>query len=182
MIKFNIEAPWYTFQKKVTALFANDPDIYVGDVYEPDNEDIDYAFDIEVRSHEKFVALDRVIPAKKQFGNVTLGIVLYDEENNDVHPGYELFNTIFKGNSIVKDLKTVTDRAGIDHVFVRFEPEVIQFYDDDLTDYNGNYNGLAEDIAREVFGDAWAVNFCTVDKRENEDSAGSLHVPLGEWP
>ena len=116
------------------------------------------------------------------FGNITLTIVLCDEENSSVHPGYELFNTLFKDNPIAKDIKVVRDQAEVDHVFVRFEPQVIQFYDDDLTDYNGNWNGIAEDIAREIFANDWDVNFCTADLREDGNDEANIRVPLGEWP
>lgn len=182
MMKFAIEAPWYTHQKMVKALFEHDPDIVVGDIYEPDTDDAEYAFDIEVRNHEKFIALDRAIQKTVVFGNITLTIVLCDEENSSVHPGYELFNTLFKDNPIAKDIKVVRDQAEVDHVFVRFEPQVIQFYDDDLTDYNGNWNGIAEDIAREIFANDWDVNFCTADLREDGNDEANIRVPLGEWP
>lgn len=171
MMKFSIEAPWYTHQKKIKALFENDQDITVGDIYEVDNDDVDYAFDIEVKNHDKFMALGNVIHGIKEFGNVRLAIVLYDEENRDIHPGADLFKTIFDGNKIVKDIKSTTDPAGVEHVFVCFQPEVVQFFDDDLTDYNGNFNGLAEDIARDVFDEDWSVNFCTADIRENDTPA-----------
>ena len=36
---------------------------------------------------------------------------------------------------------------------VCFKPQVVQFFDDDISDFNGNWSGLAQDIAREVFGD-----------------------------
>lgn len=161
MIKLALEAPWETFAKKVKALFHDDEQINVGDLYETDGG---YAFDIEVRKHEKFVALDRLLPSVKTFGNVTVEIVLYDEENveNDVA---ELFRTLFDGNPIVDSFKTRTDPAGYDWNYVLFRPEVIQFFDDDLADYNGNWNGLAEDIAREVFEEnARGMNFCTAAK------------------
>lgn len=170
MMNFDLEAPWYTYQKKVKALFENDPDINVGDVYEPDSDDMDYAFDIEVRNHTKFMALGNVMHGVKTFGAVRLGVVLYDEENEDAHPGTELFKTIFQGNPIVKDIKSKKDQAGVEHVYLRFEPTVIQFFDDDLSDWSGNWTGLAEDIARDVFDETWAVNFCTADVRENEET------------
>ena len=92
MRKLTISAPWYEFQKKVKAPFERDPQIIVGDIYEPEGREVDYAFDIEVLNHEKFIALDRVIPGIKEFGNVTLGIVLYDKENiNAVNAGVDLF-------------------------------------------------------------------------------------------
>lgn len=168
MKKLVIEAPWYTYQKKVNALFEQDPDIEVGEVYEPEDGSADFAFDIEVKNHEKFLALDRALAKQKKFGNVTLAVTLFDEENANGAEDYAaLYETIFQGNPILKDVKKVTDFAGTPLGFVRFQPEVIQFPDDDTSDYNGNWNGLAEDIAREVFAEGYrSVSFCTADKRE----------------
>lgn len=163
MLKLALEAPWETFVKKVKALFEGDPDITVHDVYEDDQTD--YAFDITVRRHDKFMALDRLLPSIKTFGGVTLGIVLYDEENGEVDVA-GLFKTLFEGNPNVDSIKSRTDPAGVDWDYVLFKPEVVQFYDDDLNDYNGNWNGLAEDIAREVFEEnSRGVNFCTAAKQ-----------------
>ena len=163
MRNFGIEAPWYEFQRKVNALFERDPDIEVSEVYETDGGKTDYAFDIEVRNHEKFLALDRLLPKTRKFGITTLGITLFDEENADAdEDGIALYETLFDGNPIVKDIKDVRDFTGTRHGFVRFAPEVIQFPNDDLSDYNGNWSGLAQDIAREVFeDDIHLVHFCT---------------------
>ena len=67
-----LAAPWYTYQKKVKALFDRDPEIKVGDIILPEDGRADYLFDIEIRNHEKFLALDRVFPKCVQFGNITL--------------------------------------------------------------------------------------------------------------
>ena len=171
--KLTISAPWYEFQKKVKALFERDPQIIVGDIYEPEGREVDYAFDIEVLNHEKFIALDRVIPGIKEFGNVTLGIVLYDEENiNAVNAGVDLYKTIFSGNPIVKDVRDAVDHTGTHHGFVRFVPEVIQFFNDDISDFNGNWSGLAQDIAREVFtNDSSGIHFCTAGVNEGMENS-----------
>jgi len=168
MLKLKLEAPWYTFQKKVKALFERDPDISVGEIVESEDGKVDFLFDIEVRNHEKFLALDRVFPKVKTFGNVTLGIILYDEENaNGTEDRVELYRTIFEGNPIVKDIREAMDHAGTRHGFVRFQPEVVQFFDDDISDFNGNWSGLAQDIAREVFEDEIAgIHFCTAALNE----------------
>ena len=182
MLNVRLEAPWNTYQKKVDALFRQDPDIEVGELYP--EEDGSFGLDIEVMNHEKFLALDRMMPAQVKFGNVKLMIHLYDEENEELSETspLDLLKIIFEGNPIVKDTKVATDPSGVPHMFVRFVPEVVQFFDDDISDYNGNWNGLAEDIAREVFdGKANEVNFCTADLRENENGEGVV-VPLGEWP
>ena len=172
MQKFVIEAPWYTFQKMVKALFEQDPDIVVGDIIEQDGERTDYAFCIEVWKHEKFLALDRVLPKIRTFGNVTLGIMLFDQENTETGMDrIALFKTIFEGNPIVKDIKDVTDFTGTRQGYIRFQPEVIQFPDDNLEDYSGNWSGLAQDIAKEVFDhELFGIHFCTADKNECEGS------------
>ena len=55
------------------------------------------------------------------------------------------------------------DMAGSQHVFVVFHPEVKQFFDDNMFDYNGFWSGLNQDIAKEVFEEAAnaGVHFCT---------------------
>ena len=169
-----LEAPWYTYQKKVKALFERDPEIKVGDIILPEDGRADYLFDIEVRNHEKFLALDRVFPKCVQFGNITLAINLHDEENDaGADDVLALYETIFKGNSIVKDVRTAMDHMGTKHGFIRFQPEVIQFFDDDIYDYEGNWTGLAQDIAREVFAnETRGIHFCTASVKEAKNPAG----------
>ena len=156
-----MEAPWYTYQKKLKALFGRDPDIKISEVR--NGKGADFEFDIEVLSHAKFVALNRVLKKHVTFGSVTLAITLYDEENSETADNKaKLFATLFEGNPILEDVRGITDDTGSKHTYVRFAPEVIQFFDDNLADYNGNWSGLAMDIAQEVFQTGTdAVNFCT---------------------
>ena len=170
MVKLTLEAPWYTFQKKVKALFEQDPMIEVGEVEEQEDGRTDYAFCIGVRDHEKFLALDRVLPKVRTYGNVTLGIYLFDEENAETGKDrIGIYKTIFEGNAIVKDIKEVSDFTGTRHGYIRFKPEVVQFPDDNIDDFSGNWSGLAQDIAKEVFDhELLGIHFCTADKTESE--------------
>ena len=171
-----LEAPWYTFRKKLNALFEFDPQVTVGDVRESDIEGVDYILEIEVTNHDKCAALDRALRYEKHFGNVVLRIKLIDKEGESENQDVNLYRTIFSGNPIVKDIRQLTDFAGVVHSYVRFQPEVVQFFDDDISDYNGNWTGLAKDIADSVFEkDHHGVNFCTADLREN----GAV-TPMGE--
>ena len=162
-LNLNLSAPWVIYQHKVKALFERDPDITVGDIYEPDGGEVAYAFDIEVRNHEKFLALDKLLPSVKEFGNVAVGIVIFDEENsltggnNDI----ELYRTLFQGNPIVKDIIEACDHAGTRHGFVCFQPEVIRFFADDTSSYDGCMSVLGQDIAREIFCGSAGLHFCT---------------------
>ena len=167
MLKVSLEAPWQTFAKKLKVLFDRDPKIIVSDVYEVGDDDIQYGIDIEVRDHDKFVALDRVLPSVRTFGGVNLAITLYDEENSGVNPDVALYETIFKDNPILKEVRDVVDSTGTRIGYVIFNPEVMQFFDDNLVDYKGNWSGLAQDIAREVFdNDFRGVYFYTADVSE----------------
>ena len=45
----------------------------------------------------------------------------------------------------------------------------MQFFDDDISDFNGNWSGLAQDIAREIFGsEMCGVHFCTAPVEDDE--------------
>ena len=158
-----IIAPWYEYQKQIKALFEREPQITVGEVYEPEGHEVDFAFDIQVRSHEKFTALDGLLPATKEYGNVTLGIEIFDEANITAADDLAvIYKTLFRDNPIVQDIVVVPDHFGTPQVYILFRPEVIQYYRDELTDYNGLFSGLAQDIAREVFEDETGnVHFCT---------------------
>lgn len=162
MMNYTISSPWYTFGRKVKALFGGDPDYRIGDVREANDGGADYELDFEVRNHRKFVALDRVFPKVKAFGNVKLRINLFDEENG-AEDRVDLIRKIFDGNPAVSNIADVYDAADARHGYVLFRPEVIQFFNDDLSDLNGNWSGLAQDIAREVFEDLPGIHFCTAN-------------------
>lgn len=172
-----LEAPWYSFRKMLNALFEFDPQVTVGEVREADGNGADYILEIEVANHDKCAALDRALPYEKHFGNVVLQIRLIDTENGGENQDVELYRTIFSGNPIVKDIRQLTDFAGVVHSYIRFQPEVVQFFDDDISDYNGNWTGLAKTIAETVFEkNHHNVNFCTADLREN-GAATPMGVP-----
>ena len=164
MSKFNeltLEAPWNTYRKMINALFEYDPEIEVGDVEVPNSRVIDYDIQINVKNHRKYEALQKLLPAQKEFGSVKVTIYIFDMENDEKND-IEMFKDLFNDNPIVSNFEKIKLPDGSERSFVCFRPEVIQFYDDDISDCYGNYNGLAEDIARAVFGDrAGDVNFST---------------------
>lgn len=160
--RLTLEAPWNTYRKMLNALFEYDPEIEVGDVIDAIGcQTIDYSIGIMVKNHRKFEALQKLLPANKEFGSINVAIYVYDmenEEKNDI----EVFKDLFNDNPIVSTFEKIKLPDGSERNFVCFRPEVIQFYDDDISDCYGNYNGLAEDIARAVFGDrAGDVSFST---------------------
>lgn len=171
-----LSPPWEEFAKKVKALFDGDEAIKVDDLYKSEDEAGCYILPIGVKKHEKYVALDRAMPKEHVFGNITVFIQLYDEENyEDIEEDAKLYAAIFEGNPHFKDTKAVTDMVGCVHTYVRFEPQVLQFFNDDLSTYDGNWSGLAQDIAKELFADDYRiVNFCTAPVSGEHDASDGI--------
>lgn len=164
-INAKLEAPWYSYQKKIAKLFEHDKYIevtpvklIVDDAGEPDH----YEFTIHVYRHLKAEALKLLLIDGIMFGNVRLVINIVDhEEHIDENNLIAVYTALFNDNDILRDIKTFTDAAGVEHTYVRFNPRVVQFMDDDISDYNGNWSGLPAEIAREVLEEKVGSNFCT---------------------
>ena len=171
-MSIKLSPPWDTYASAVKALFELDPEIEVGECYElEDDDDYNYAFDIQCTNYEKFLALIRLTDPVVAFGNVTVKVNILDATDSGRNAYVDLFTKLFENNPRLKDIKSVKDPAGVAHNYIRFRPEVIQFYNDDLTDYNGNCTTLAEYIAYEFFGDRVdaSVNFCTAPVGEDTE-------------
>jgi hypothetical protein len=68
----------------------------------------------------------------------------------------------------VSDVATKAVPGG-NNVYLRFHPEIIQFYNDDLSDFAGNYTELIHKVAADIIDfDNYCVKPCIVDLRENE--------------
>ena len=86
----------------------------------------------------------------------------------------ELFQKAFSGNPALS--YTASYNTPFGHVtYIVFQNKVVQFFNDQMNDINGNKNTLLQDIAPEVFGTEHAVYYCT-------EAPVKLSKPLGEWP
>ena len=172
-----LSPPWYTYQRELAALFEGDTDIEIGQIYELEDH---IELWIIVHNEKKYRALLNLLPTYPDFGNVKVKNVIKfkDEKAQDV---YADVKDLFEGNPNVSEIKEITDFAAAKHLFVEFKPEVIQFYNDDTSSPYGFWNGLAQDIALDVFDDiSGGVHFTTAAK--DLGPAEALGKPLGEWP
>lgn len=151
--KLKLSSPWITFCREVEALFANDSDITTR--FSEDGTEIK----LYVKGADKAEALEQILPTERTFGSVTVTINVIPD-NTPVNKAM-LFRKAFAGN------KAFTDMITIDGVFTNpisymvFKKEVVQFYNDDLGDINGNKSTLYQDIAKDIFEDTEGVCFCT---------------------
>ena len=167
-----IASPWVTFARKVHCMFDTDPEVKV--VWDDDL----CTLKLLVESAEKAEALMAILPEKKVFGNVEITIIVVPANLEAEPTKMQLFETAFKGNPAVSYMQTVGAFGNTTEIgFVVFQPEVVQFYNDNLGDIDGKMSTLYEDIARDVFEDTENVYFCT-----DVENQALLGRPLGEWP
>lgn len=167
MEKLKLSPPWITFVHEVEALFAKDPEVKV--VY----NDEERLLKLYVDNTDKAIALEKLIPDKKRFGNVVVKISVVPPNLDEV-PKEELFGKAFSGNPVLHGIASYDTPFG--HVtYVVFQRKVVQFFNDQMDDINGNKSMLFQEVAKDVFGTDHNVFYCT-------DAPEELAKPLGEWP
>ena len=143
-----LSSPWVIYHQKLAALFAEDPAIEIGQMY--DSEGGNYEIWIYAHTPRKYDAVQKLLPESVVFGNVTVKHVIKLTEQPKEPNWFETVKDLFEGNGKVADMKFAEDAAKNTHMFIMFRPEVIQFFSDNTDDLNGLWNGLTQDIAREV--------------------------------
>lgn len=150
-----LSAPWETYYKKLQALLGEDPEISLK---------FDKAagvIEIYVDNAKKADALDRLLIARKVFGNVKISITVIPS-NKVYHGEYEdLYDCAFDGNPVFVGTQYASLPEGGDLSYVIWSREVAQFFNDNLADYQGNQTMLYEQIARDVLKYEPAVYHCT---------------------
>lgn len=165
----NLSSPWVIYARKIQALFSPDPDIHL--------EFIDDKCELRlyVESQSKAEALMEILPMEVAFGNVTLKIMVVPADNA-IKSKISLFKKAFDGNPIVDHITTVTDPAefGVGSSYISFKKEVVQFFNDDLTDENRVCSTLYQDIAADIFGEIEDIHFCTAVTPEDKKNVEAV--------
>lgn len=151
--KIELNTPWATFYNEIKAMFGQDTAIRIE--YDVDKNEIK----MRVTGQEKAEALTKILPPEKKFGNVTVKVTVIPA-NKLGAPRADVFQKAFEGNPVLSYVKTVPV-FGAEFDYVVFKNEVVQFYNDDISDINGNESTLYENIAMDIFGDIGGVLFCT---------------------
>mgnify|MGYP007069841494 CR=1 FL=1 len=150
MPKLQLSAPWTEFYRKLNALFAKDNDVNI--IYDESNATIK----IYVATEQKANALNALLPQSKSFGNIQLFIIVIPPNDTDIQyldiTNAELFNTAFENNDALYKAIDI-NISGIDCplTYVIFNPEVVQFFNDDLSSIYGLTSTLYQEIAKETF-------------------------------
>ena len=166
--KVNLSSPWVTFYREIEALFGNDPDIRIE--YDEEHPHIK----MYVEDEEKANALMQILPSERTFGNVTIKLTVIPA-NTQKNNYKSLFDKAFAGNPSFAYSHENTNPNYMHLIYIVFKKEVVQFFNDDLSDAHGVMSTLYQDIAKDIFKDIPGIFFCT----DTEEKVGK---PLGEWP
>ena len=166
MAAVKLLSPWELYYRKMDALFSQDPE--VGVVFDAESMIIK----LYVNNARKAFALEQLLPKQHAFGKVTLNIGIIPTNNVVGVSKENLFKAAFQNNPILNDVITAQGIFTNALTYVIFEAEVVQYWTDNLGDYNGICSTLYQDIARDIFEEQKGVYFCTEKK-----------IDLGrQWP
>ena len=157
MEEVKMYSPWVVFANEVTELFRRDDEVKV------EYSDDEVLLKIFVSNHDKYEALRRLIPARKEFGNVTLNIeVVPANVDYDGASEVDLIKKAFARNPAVDSIKTYQSPFG-NVTYVAFDRCVVSVNADDMSDPHGFKSTLYQEIAKEIFGFSH-IFFCTSEE------------------
>ena len=163
MARVKLSPPWCIFYREVNALFERDPEVHV--VYDEDDEIIK----VYVENPEKAEILAGLLPETKTFGRVSVSLQVIPADGRKLSTELptvidaSTFTKAFEGNGAFSYAKTFKNVFQYEATYVVFQPDVVQFFADDISDINGLRSTLYEEVAKDVFGafEGAMVNFCT---------------------
>lgn len=137
-------APWIGHCRKMQAFFAGDEDVYVGTFDPTDN-----SVKVYVRGSDKAEAIGGFLKSEVEFGGVKLRVNVVPD--NDAAPTTEeMLIRAFGGNPLFAGTAVEEEHGGI-VTYAVFEPEAVQYWNDNIGSCYGVETYTAEDVARDIF-------------------------------
>lgn len=155
--RITMSPPWIGFFRKIEALFKEDPEITIRYIEDP------ITIKLYVNNQAKAEALSILLPKSRTFGGVTAYVQVVPSNIAKDVSNASLFKTAFEGNPVFDEM------IDVEGVFINpihycvFRKEVVQYWDDNLADPNGNISTLYQALASDIFSDTdtKGVIFCT---------------------
>lgn len=151
-----LSPPWYTFHNLLVAALGADPEVKVSELKQ---HGATYSMNVMTPNKAKSQALAAVLVQVKQMGNITVQVSV-PPPNHEVSPEANLtptqfaeqLNTALKGNPYFMrtEVRPLVPGRPDAVVFPIFAAKVVQFFNDDLSDYYQNANILAADAFRQI--------------------------------
>ena len=150
-----LSPPWHTYFNFIKETIGHDPCVEVLDMKEVLSNQ--FLIQIQVQSNVKARALATILELHKNFGNINIDIEIIHcgcpvcpyEDITDIDDLLKLFRLALDTNCYFEFVRAVKIMV-FNAIFPVFKKAVIQFFNDDLSDFYHNFNGVAADVFREV--------------------------------
>ena len=143
-----LEAPWYSYHKKVFNLFDGDTEITV-DSELTETEDGNFEFMISSNNGDKLYAIEKILGSGQSFSGIKVRIK-YGYENARDEDWASIWERAFSGNPHFKEIVRYDVPVLGKGAFAVFNRDIISFYDDNLADYHCNSHYIVADMVNDV--------------------------------
>ena len=175
MATLNLVSPWVDYYHKLQAFFKNDEEVTV--IF----DDVEMEVKLYVCNAKKAEALEKLLCKSRKFGKTTLNITIIpanDIRTNSPRTPYnchcgkyvgtptssetqQLFIEALRDNTAFCFSHVVSGVFTNDLIYIVFTHSVVQYYNDNLSDYFGQCSTLYQNIAADIFEPIDGVFFCT---------------------
>jgi len=174
MAKVKLSPPWVIHYQKLAAFFKHDKEIHV--LYDEEEKHIKLYINNDIKAS----ALGTLLKTEVEFGNVTLTIEIVRPNIRQIplmaDTKSSIINAFDKNDAF--DFMAVAEGIFTNPlIYVVFKPEIVQYWTDDLGDYNGLHTTLFQEIAKEIFVEIPNVCYCTnkIDDTQSPVFGGRLN-------
>lgn len=158
MAKVKLSPPWDIYHQELVAFFKYDEEVHI--LYDEEEKHIKVYVDNDVKAG----ALESLLKPEVNFGNVMLTVEVIRPNVREVPSTTDVKNNLINGLKNNDACSFVAFARGIftnPLAYVVFKPEVVQYWTDNLGDYNGLRTTLFQEIAKEIFVEIPNVCYCT---------------------
>ncbi|PEI86307.1 hypothetical protein [Bacillus toyonensis] len=155
-----LSPPWITYFNELRNSIGADPTVTVGPLIPVGGN---YIILVHALSNEKARALATLLKSSIQFGNVSVTVIVTNNENEIVNPfpcpldAFEiahLFQVALENNPYFEQVVVQPQfPGGVNVVFPVFKVEVIQFFNEDISNLCQTFTGVAANVFRDVMQD-----------------------------
>ncbi|MGF2616195.1 hypothetical protein FZC84_00260 [Rossellomorea vietnamensis] len=164
-LDIQLSPPWITYFNELKFSIGEDPEVTVGPLIPVGSTFIAL---VTVSDNQKAIALATLLKSSVEFGNITVNVVVVNGDQEIVNPlpcplspftVAALMETALSGNPYFVEVVVKPQIPGEpDAVYPVFTPEVIQFFNDDISNLCNTFTG----VAANVFADVLVESLCDV--------------------
>ncbi|WP_072333409.1 hypothetical protein [Thermoactinomyces sp. DSM 45891] len=152
-----LSPPWVTYFNEIKYSVGVDPGVTVGPLIPVGDV---YLILVTVSGNEKAKAIATLLNPTKTFGNVVVFVVVIDTHGELISPLpcpldafclASIFQIALTGNEFFQDVVVQPQLPGQPYaVYPVFKPEVIQFFNDDISNLCNTFTGVAASVFQDV--------------------------------